>query len=423
MGRPGAGGSAGRPSSGGHTVSRNVSGHRVGGNSRPTTSSSRPTSNSRPTQSSFGGSQHSGMSFNMTPKRPTPPPPAPSIQINVDNKQRKSTPPPPPPMPPRANVQINVGRQTPPPPKPQPARTNIQVNVGRSTPPPPPPRPPRTTYRSNGYSGNTYNNTTVVAAPSFGSYVLAKVISTVLVLAVLLIIFAVVLNSGGSKQNSTIQRYKVESGNAYMNNNIVDKLDWIDNPSKLSSNLKTFFNKTGVVPYIYLKEYDPELVDDTAKDLWAQDYYTDTFDREDILLYVYFDAGNDYEIGYMCLVFGLQTGQVMDAEAEDIFWNNLDSAWATYDAEETDAMFEHIFNTTGNTIMRVSTTGKDIVKWVIIAGIVLIIVVGGIVFFTQYAKYKKAKAESDERILRTPIQDLADSAHNPTADLEDKYLH
>jgi bacteriorhodopsin len=66
--------------------------------------------------------------------------------------------------------------------------------------------------------------------------------------------------------------------------------------------------------------------------------------------------------------------------------------------------------------MRVSTTGKDIFKWVLI---VIAIIAAGIIIINlvkQKNKRAKEKAEEDQKILNTPIHDIADD------DLENKYL-
>jgi type II secretory pathway pseudopilin PulG len=66
--------------------------------------------------------------------------------------------------------------------------------------------------------------------------------------------------------------------------------------------------------------------------------------------------------------------------------------------------------------MHVSTTGKDILKWVLI--VIAIIAVGVIIINLVKQKNKRAKekAEEDQRILNTPINDIAKD------NLEDKYL-
>jgi tetrahydromethanopterin S-methyltransferase subunit E len=67
--------------------------------------------------------------------------------------------------------------------------------------------------------------------------------------------------------------------------------------------------------------------------------------------------------------------------------------------------------------MKVSTTGKDILKWIIIA--IVVIAAGLIIIRLVKMKNQRAKekAEEDQKILNTPIHDMAKS------DLEEKYLN
>ena len=72
--------------------------------------------------------------------------------------------------------------------------------------------------------------------------------------------------SDDSDVASTINREKIENPVAYDNNCIRDELGYIENQGKLSKNLKNFYNKTGIQPYIYLKSYDETLTSDSQKD-------------------------------------------------------------------------------------------------------------------------------------------------------------
>jgi hypothetical protein len=220
---------------------------------------------------------------------------------------------------------------------------------------------------------------------------------------------------------STIQRQKLESGNSYMNDCIVDELGWFDNVPSTEAKLKEFWEDTGVQPYIILKAYDASL--DTGsesenqqnKEQWSRDYYEANFDREDIFLFVYFaEEDAEGQVGYMTYTNGYQVTSVMDSEAVEIFWNNIDKYW--YSNASTDDVFINAFNDTATTIMKVSTTSKDILKWVIIA--VVVIAVGVILIRMVKLRNQRAKekAEEDQKILNTPINDLAKD------DLENKYL-
>lgn len=219
---------------------------------------------------------------------------------------------------------------------------------------------------------------------------------------------------GASNQKSTIVREKLETGNAYMNDCIEDELGWFDNVSKTETRLKEFWEETGVQPYIILKDYDPSLTSDKAKEEWAIDYYDANFEAENIFLYVYFaEEDVDNDVGHMAYANGMQTSSVMDSEAIDIFWGNIDRYW--YTDLSTDDLFVRAFNDTADTIMRVSTTGNDILKWVLIVVVVIVVGIVAITLVNKRNKRAKEEAEEDQKILETPIQEIVDD------NLTDKY--
>lgn len=240
------------------------------------------------------------------------------------------------------------------------------------------------------------------------------------VIVIIIVVLYLLFSSAAGEQDtkSTIQRTKLESQNAYINDCIVDELGWFDNVSHTEAELKDFWEETGVQPYIVLHEYDAALTSNEEKEQWAEAYYDEHFDTENIFLYVYFaEEDTDNDVGYMCYVNGYEASSVMDSEAVEIFWNYIDSYW--YSDLSTDDLFIKVFDREAETIMYVSTTDKDIVKWVVILAVV---VVGGITIIkvvkTKAARAKQ-KAEEDERILNTPINDMIKDSEN---DVSNKYL-
>lgn len=222
--------------------------------------------------------------------------------------------------------------------------------------------------------------------------------------------------SGGSVK-STINREKLDSGNAYINDCIIDELGWFDNVTSSERNLKSFYDKTGVQPYIYLKDYDASLTTDSQKEEFAKNYYDTHFENENIFLFVYFaERDVDNDVGYMAYANGLMTSSVMDSEAVEIFWNYVDRYW--YSDMSTDKMFATIFDKTGSTIMQVSTTGADVAKYAVIGVVVITVICLGLHFFKQKRKAERERAEETERILNTPIQELA---NDRVDDLTKKY--
>lgn len=264
------------------------------------------------------------------------------------------------------------------------------------------PPPPRRGYY--GYRRNVYTSS---------SSGLGTLIACLIVFAVVIFSFFMIA-SDDSDVTSTINREKIENPIPYDNNCIKDELGYVENTSKLSKNLKNFYNKTGIQPYIYLKSYDEALTSDSQKDNYAQNWYEQNIDNEDTFLFVYYEDQDPNEIGYMAYVNGKQVTSVMDSEAVNIFWNYIDRYW-TDNSLSTVEVFTKTFNSTANTIMEKSTTSNDIIKIIcIIVGIV--IVIGGIIYILRMKfKRDKEKAKETVEILKTPL-DKSD-------ELRDKYLN
>ena len=264
------------------------------------------------------------------------------------------------------------------------------------------PPPPRRGYY--GYRRNVYTSS---------SSGLGTLIACLIVFAVVIFSFFMIA-SDDSDVTSTINREKIENPIPYDNNCIKDELGYVENTSKLSKNLKNFYNKTGIQPYIYLKSYDETLTSDSQKDNYAQNWYEQNIDNEYTFLFVYYEDQDPNEIGYMAYVNGKQVTSVMDSEAVNIFWNYIDRYW-TDDSLSTVEVFTKTFNSTANTIMEKSTTSNDIIKIIcIIVGI--IIVIGGIIYILRMKfKRDKEKAKETVEILKTPL-DKSD-------ELRDKYLN
>ena len=255
------------------------------------------------------------------------------------------------------------------------------------------PPPPRRGYY--GYRRNVYTSS---------SSGLGTLIACLIVFAVVIFSFFMIA-SDDSDVTSTINREKIENPIPYDNNCIKDELGYVENTSKLSKNLKNFYNKTGIQPYIYLKSYDETLTSDSQKDNYAQNWYEQNIDNEDTFLFVYYEDQDPNEIGYMAYVNGKQVTSVMDSEAVNIFWNYIDRYW-TDDSLSTVEVFTKTFNSTANTIMEKSTTSNDIIKIIcIIVGI--IIVIGGIIYILRMKfKRDKEKAKETVEILKGIVENI-----------------
>lgn len=222
-------------------------------------------------------------------------------------------------------------------------------------------------------------------------------------------------SADGSIGVSTVNREKLDTSKGYNAQNIVDELGWFDNVGQTEQRLRSFYDKTGVQPYIVLKEYDPSLKTDAQKSAYAQEYYEEHIADEDTFLYMYFAEPSDSQVGYMETVNGKNVGKVMDPEAVNIFWNYLDKDWTSN--QSTDDLFVGVFNDTADRIMTRTTTSKDVMSKAMI--VLAVVAVGGVIIAVLMVrrKHEREKAEETQRILSTPLN--ASAAEEE--DLLDKY--
>lgn len=269
--------------------------------------------------------------------------------------------------------------------------------------PPPPPR--------RGYGGRSYRRS--YSGGSVGSSITSAIASIIVLVVVLafISIFFLTMSSGGSSGSSgngsslaasTRNREKLHTGAAFDSSCIVDEIGWFDSVSRAGKQLRTFYDKTGVQPYIVLLQYHPELATDLQKENYAQEYYENHIDNEWTFLYMYFaEEDVDNDVGFMCYVNGKQVDSVMDSEAVEIFWGYLDRNW--YSDLSTDALFENAFTKTAETIMTKSRTKTDII-FVVIVGVVIIgVIIAVIAAMNTKRKHERERAEETQRILNTPL--------------------
>ena len=218
---------------------------------------------------------------------------------------------------------------------------------------------------------------------------------------------------------STIVREKL-TGESWMSSCVTDEINELQSISSTEKNLKDFFNETGIQPYVYIKSYDSAVVSDDEIQEWAQEYYEQNFDQENIMMLVLAQGEDGYVDSYS-YVLGYDAATIMDTEASTIFENYLKSYWTT--DLSTDDVIVKTFDDTASAIMHVSTTGKDLLKWGFAAVIVVAAGSTAVIYVKQRNKRKKEEAEEAERILNTPIDDLIkDETDKKAEDITAKYL-
>lgn len=262
----------------------------------------------------------------------------------------------------------------------------------------------RNVIRSTVYQRNYYGPGTRRYSASYQVPVRSGVWSMIMTAIIVIImvgamIFMMNKNATGGVQ-STIPREKLSNPDAFVSSCIVDELGWMNgNGAKAKKGMQQFWKETGVQPYIVLTEVTPETDTDAEREAWAQQYF-DTHCSDTTFMYVYFETGNNSVKGPDVVWYGPAAAGVMDDEAIGIFLNYLDSYWSTWDADDTDGMFNQIFTKTSDTIMHVTTTGKDLVKYGIVAVIVIAIGTFAIIMFNKKRAAERERAAETERILQ-----------------------
>lgn len=244
----------------------------------------------------------------------------------------------------------------------------------------------------------------------------AGTVFTIVVIA-LFVLFAFIMLSGGCSGSgqvaaSTVQREPLPasavSETAYYTD---DDGDWIGSPAELERGLKSFYEQTGVQPYVYILPNDETTSTQELGEL-ASELYGQLFADEGhfLLTFCYDSARDGYACGY---AVGAQAKTVMDAEAIGILGDYLDRYWYDFDSEE--AFFSDAFADTGKRIMTVTPS-----PYLPVAVAAIVVAVALVVFFVVRKRNERAAAERahTERVLSMPLEKFGDAE---LADLEKKY--
>lgn len=247
-------------------------------------------------------------------------------------------------------------------------------------------------------------------------------LSALIPLAILIVVFILVIPtvfSGTTKPSqkvtqSTIERERITA--SVWTLGIYDELGWLKQ-QQTAKGLKTFWDKTGVVPFIMIVQTGGELYNRYGGDLeiMAQTEYDIRINNENGLLFIIAATDGDYGFdAYMQP--GYNALSVMDNEAQNILkscflnWWNKDPN-TTSESE----VFSGAFEDAGKLIMKVKKPA-----WVI-AAVVLGIAVIVIVLFIFWKRKRTLDAQRDERtkeILQMPLESIPPRDD----DIANKYL-
>ena len=239
----------------------------------------------------------------------------------------------------------------------------------------------------------------------------------VVLIAVLLLVGIVLFNngglsSGGSIARSTVEREKLPASAVQQTAYYTDADgSWIRSPSGLERGLRSFYEDTGVQPYVYIL---PNGESTSVSELIgrAETLYPELFTDEGHFLLVFCDDGyGSFHCGY---TVGSQAKTVMDDEAIGILADYLDRYYSDRSVSEEE-IFSLAFERTGERIMTV--TRSPVVP---VAVCIAVVVVAVLVFITLKKRREQREREQKraEEILKTPLEKFGDQE---VEDLAKKY--
>ena len=232
-------------------------------------------------------------------------------------------------------------------------------------------------------------------------------------------------NSQSDITYSTTKREPLPSNAVTVKNGYyTDELGWITSKSKVESGMKSFYEDTGVMPYLYLTDTVDGETSPKKNDFinFADAKYDELFTAANgqvdeahilVIFHEYYDG--EYTVYYTA---GVQAQSVIDDEAGEILMDYFDRYY--YDSSKDNSeYFSAVFKEAGEAIMKVTRPA-----WyypTIIGGIILII--GAIAaIIALRAKNKKEQDERDKEILNTPLETFGDNETTVKAeDLAKKY--
>ena len=232
-------------------------------------------------------------------------------------------------------------------------------------------------------------------------------------------------NSQSDITYSTTQREPLPSDAVTVKNGYyTDELGWITSKSKVESGMKSFYEATGVMPYLWLTDRVDGETSPKKNDFinFADAKYDELFTAANgqideahilVIFHEYYDG--EYTVYYTA---GKQAQAVVDEEAGEILMDYFDRYY--YDSSKDNSeYFAAVFKEAGAAIMKITRPA-----WyypTIIGGIILI-VLAIIAIIAIRNKNKKEQDKRDQEILNTPLETFGDNETTVKAeDLAKKY--
>lgn len=228
-----------------------------------------------------------------------------------------------------------------------------------------------------------------------------------IVLAIIVIIAGLVA-ARPNIQQSTIERSKLDSSLCTkVNTWYQDDINWIHDEKTLLKGLKTFYDKTGVQPYLWITDNINGKVKPNTSDFETalKSKYSELFKDEGHVIVCFMENSPSVYATYYWA--GSAAKGVIDDEAGEILLDVIDSKYTSDLSDEE--MFSKSFSDAATRMMKVGRTTKQLIIIAVIVLLCLGFVVSVYLWVKTRAKARAEEAEETQRILNTPIDEIGES--------------
>ena len=228
-----------------------------------------------------------------------------------------------------------------------------------------------------------------------------------IVLAIIVIVAGLVA-ARPNIQQSTVERSKLDSSLCTkVDTWYQDDINWIHDEKTLLRGLKTFYDKTGVQPYLWITDNINGKIKPNTSDFETalKSKYLELFKDEGHVIVCFMESNPSVYATYYWA--GSAAKGVIDDEAGEILLDVIDSKYTSDLSDEE--MFSKSFSDAATRMMKVGHTTKQLIIIAVIVLLCLGFVVSVYLWVKTRAKARAEEAEETQRILNTPIDEIGES--------------
>ena len=231
---------------------------------------------------------------------------------------------------------------------------------------------------------------------------------TLSIVLAIIVIVAGLIAARPNIQQSTIERSKLDSSLCTrVDTWYQDDINWIHDEKTLLKGLKTFYDKTGVQPYLWITDNINGKAKPNTSDFETalKSKYSELFKDEGHVIVCFMESSPSVYATYYWA--GSAAKGVIDDEAGEILLDVIDSKY-TRDLSDEE-MFSKSFSDAATRMMKVGHTTKQLIIIAVIVLLCLGFVVSVYLWVKTRAKARAEEAEETQRILNTPIDEIGES--------------